>query len=103
MLRDVPGPITSNVGVYATSAPIGFWVIAAAAVAVVVFQLWAIIDVIRWPTAAWDSSGLSQVSWVLRVVILGLVGATWYLISPRPRLRAAKRAIGGRDTGSPVP
>ena len=43
--------------------------------------------------------GLNQVSWVLRVVILGLVGATWYLISPRPRLRAGG-AMGGRDPGS---
>lgn len=103
MLRDVPGPLTSDAWVSATSAPIGFWLIVCGAVALVGFQLWAIIDVVRWPSAAWDWSRLSQVSWVLRVVILGLIGALWYVISPRPKLRAAKRAIqtGSADYAAP--
>ena len=75
-------------------------------VLVVVFWLCVLVDVLSWPRTTWDAAGLSKGRWVLRVALLGWLGAALYLASPRRELKAAYRRIRWGGTGperSPTP
>lgn len=56
---------------------------------------WALvlIDALSWPRATWSEAGISRARWVMRVVVLGPLGALLYLRGPRRRLRAAYQLI----------
>jgi len=58
--------------------------------------LWALIDAATRPSAAFAVAGSSKLTWILLIVILtlltgiiGLVVSVVYLVSIRPKLRAA--------------
>lgn len=55
--------------------------------------LWSLMDVLSWPTSTWDAAGLSRPRWIVRVLLLGLIGSVLYVRSPRRELRAAYTAV----------
>ena len=64
--------------------------------ALVAAGLWAMIDAIFRPGAAFDQQGQSKNVWVILLVVtfflcgpIGTVPAIYYLIAVRPKLRAA--------------
>jgi hypothetical protein len=61
--------------------------------------LWAVIETLSWPRSTWSSAGLSKTRWVLRIWILGGIGAVWYFVSARRTLKEAYAAIrwGGNE------
>lgn len=48
-------------------------------------------SVLRQPDAAWRTTGLSKVGWLLLVVAVPLLGPALYLRRARPLLRGARR------------
>ncbi|HJQ76694.1 MAG TPA: PLDc N-terminal domain-containing protein [Acidimicrobiia bacterium] len=48
--------------------------------------VWALGDVLRWPTSAWTAAGQSRSLWILVLIILPLIGPLLYLLFARPRL-----------------
>ncbi|GAA3668279.1 hypothetical protein GCM10022237_30220 [Nocardioides ginsengisoli] len=66
-------------------------------VALPAFWLWALIGALSWPASTWDAAGLSRARWVLRIAILGVIGAWWYVASARQELRTAYRAVRWAD------
>ncbi len=62
-------------------------------VASVGWWLWVLIDALSWPSATWEVADLSKARWVMRILLLGDIGAVVYLRSARPALRAAYRTI----------
>lgn len=75
------------------SANYVFPVIIAAVVALLAFQLWALIDVLSWPSATWTVAGQRKARWLLRVWFLGVIGSVWYVRSARVPLRTAYLTI----------
>ena len=88
-LRVVRAPLISAVATYLTSGQVVLLAVIVLAAAGLIFWLWALIDVFTWPSSAWDSTGLSQMRWTLRVFILGWIGGLWYVRSARRQLKAA--------------
>lgn len=54
--------------------------------------LWMLVEVLSWPASTWTATGLQKSRWVLRVLILGWIGALLYLVRVRADLRAAYAA-----------
>jgi len=75
------------------SAGIVFSLIMLAALIVAGFWLWSLIEVLSWPRSTWDAAGLSRARWVMRILFLGVVGAMFYMGSPRRALRASYASI----------
>jgi len=69
-------------------------------VAVPLFSIWALIDALIRPDAAWRQAGQRQVVWAvaialtLPVCLVGTVVALVYLIAIRPQIAAAQRSLG---------
>ena len=68
----------------------------------IVTPLWAIVDAISRPTAAFNEAGSSKalwltlliVTWILTILV-GLVLSVVYLAAIRPRVRAAAHEVAG--------
>lgn len=54
----------------------------------------SLLDAARRPPGAWDEIGESRRAWLLRISLLGPLGAWRYSTEVRPRLEAAERARG---------
>ncbi|TQK68411.1 MULTISPECIES: PLDc N-terminal domain-containing protein [unclassified Nocardioides] len=54
---------------------------------------WALIDVLSWPSATWEVADLSKARWVVRILLLGVIGVVLYVRSARRPLRAAYLTI----------
>lgn len=61
--------------------------------------LWMLIEAARWPGPTWERAGKSQERWLLRIIILGAIGALWYRWSARPALRAARQSTAPSPAG----
>ena len=59
---------------------------------VMAFTIWALLDVLRRPTAEWQRAGQSQLVWTLVVIFVGLIGPLVYLFVGRPTLVRAANA-----------
>jgi hypothetical protein len=92
-LRDVREQLTPEALALVTPAQVVFFAILVVVLTMAGFWLWALIDVLSWPSSTWDSSGLSRVRWVSRVFLLGWIGAVWYVRSPRCHLKTAYAEI----------
>lgn len=62
--------------------------------------LWAFLDIVLRPEAAFRSAGISQTAWIVRLVLLFFICApvslpfsTYYLLKVRPRVRDAARVV----------
>lgn len=55
----------------------------------VTFWLWSLIDILSWPRQTWDVAGLNRSRWVVRVTLLGAIGAVLYLRAARQQLKEA--------------
>jgi len=68
--------------------------------AVPAFSIWALVDVLVRPDAAWEQSGQTKVVWAAVVALtiplclVGTVIALVYLIAIRPQVAAAQRRAG---------
>ncbi|MBW9209998.1 hypothetical protein KV100_10030 [Mumia sp. zg.B21] len=73
---------------------LGLWFLAAGVLVAPLIVLWllALIDALRTPTAQWEQSGQSQVTYIVLMVLLGPIGSLLYLGIARPRLRRAESA-----------
>jgi hypothetical protein len=60
-----------------------------AGIALFVWWLLVLIEVVRTPAAQWDAAGQSQLVHVLLMLFLGVIGTIIYLAVARPPLRAA--------------
>ena len=92
-LRDVHAQLTPELLAFVTPAQVVIVAVIVLALTMAGFWLWALIDVLSWPSSTWASSGLSRWRWVLRVFLLGCIGAVWYLRSPRRHLKTAYAEI----------
>ena len=54
-----------------------------------VFHIWAIVDVVRTPPAAWTAAAQNQVLWAVLVIFLSFIGPLLYVLIARPQLQAA--------------
>lgn len=57
---------------------------------VVVFHLWALIDVLKTPTSAWVAAEQNEIVWAIVVLMLAFVGPILYVFMARPQLLAAR-------------
>lgn len=62
------------------------WLVLALALVVPGLAIWALIDLVRRPSAEWTEAGQSQLVWALIVVVVGLVGPVLYLTVGRRSL-----------------
>lgn len=86
-----------------TPAQVVFFAVVVVALTVAGFWLWALIDVLSWPSSTWNSSGLSRARWASRVILLGWIGAVWYVRSPRRHLKTAYTKIRWATTVNDSP
>ena len=59
---------------------------------VMVFTIWALVDVLRRPKAEWQRAGQSQLVWTLVVIFVGFIGPIVYLFVGRPILQRSANA-----------
>jgi hypothetical protein len=70
-----------------------FPLVIAIAVALAAFWLLLLIDALSWPRPTWSAAGHSRGRWVMRIFLLGTIGAALYLRGPRRDLRAAYKTL----------
>jgi len=58
-----------------------------AGLAVFVWWLRVLVEVVRTPAPAWRAAGQSQLVHVLLLIFLGVIGAIVYVVVARPQLR----------------
>ena len=65
------------------------------AVALSMCALWVftIIDIARHSDAVWDQADKSKTTWLLLVVLIGVLASVLYLVMARPALKAAKGRV----------
>ncbi|MFB9314196.1 hypothetical protein [Nocardioides plantarum] len=85
--------LTPEALAFVTSAQVVVLAVIVVALTMTGFWLWALIDVLSWPSSTWGSSGLGRMRWVSRVLLLGCIGAVWYLRSTRRQLKTAYAEI----------
>ncbi len=103
-LRDVREQLIPEALALVTSAQVVVVAVIVVALTMAGFWLWALIDLLTWPSSTWDSSGLSRARWVARVFLLGWIGAAWYVRSPRRHLKTTYAEIRSarKDNGNLV-
>lgn len=89
-------PATSTLEAADAAAGVVFPLIILVALGLAAFWLWFLIDALSWPRATWSAAGLSRARWVMRIVLLGVIGAVLYLSGPRRELRTAYVAVRRR-------
>lgn len=62
------------------------------ALPLLIFHVWALIDVLRTPESTWTAAEQNQLVWTIVVLFLSLLGPILYLAIARPRLVAARAA-----------
>ncbi|MDH5420475.1 MAG: PLD nuclease N-terminal domain-containing protein [Acidimicrobiia bacterium] len=67
-----------------------FGLMALMVVPLFVFHIWAIVDLLRMPTTAWEKAEQNEIVWAIVVLALPFVGPILYLVIARPQLLAAK-------------
>lgn len=67
-----------------------FGLMALMVVPLFVFHIWAIVDLLRMPTTAWEQAEQNEIVWAIVVLALAFVGPILYLVIARPQLLAAK-------------
>ena len=55
-----------------------------------VFHIWALVDLLKMPTTAWETAEQNEIVWAIVVLALAFVGPILYLVIARPQLLAAK-------------
>jgi len=51
-----------------------------------------LVDVLQQPHAGFEAIGTTKAGWVIRLALFGWIAGLVYLVSVRPRLRAAVRS-----------
>lgn len=72
------------------AGPVLFGVLLFFVLPLVLFHLWALIDVLKTPTSAWAAAEQNQITWVIVVLLLAVVGPILYVVMARPQLVAAR-------------
>ena len=67
-----------------------FGLMALMVVPLFVFHIWAIVDLLKMPTTAWEKAEQNEIVWAIVVLALAFVGPILYLVIARPQLLAAK-------------
>ena len=67
---------------------------------VFLFTLWALIDLLRRPHAAFEAAGVSRPLWLVLLILslfcsVGVFVALWYLVVVAPKVRNQQH-VGGR-------
>lgn len=57
---------------------------------IVVFHLWALIDILKTPASVWEAADQVPVVWVIVVLLLTLIGPILYVTIARSHLVAAR-------------
>lgn len=58
--------------------------------------VWALVDALQRPAAAWDAAGQQQIVWLIVIVFVGFIGPILYLVIARPRLDASAPTAADR-------
>jgi hypothetical protein len=95
MTRSMSIAVLADIG----SAAIVFSFFIAVWIIIAGLWLWALIEVLSWPRSTWDAAGVTRVRWVLRIWILGGIGAVWYFSSARGALKEAYDATRWAGNG----
>jgi hypothetical protein len=71
------------------------------AVFVFLFTLWALIDLLRRPHAAFEAAGVSRPVWLVLLILslfcsLGVFVAIWYLLMVAPKVHQQRLGSGLR-------
>lgn len=61
--------------------------------AVLIFHIWAIVDVLKTPTDVWEAAKQNQLLWAAVVLLLSLFGPILYLMIARPQLLEANAGV----------
>ncbi len=59
---------------------------------VMVFHLWALINILKTPTSAWVAAEQNEIVWAIVALVLTIVGPILYVFIARPQLVTARAA-----------
>lgn len=80
-------------GVVTMEISIFFGLMVLTIVPLMVFHIWALVDVLKTSTTDWTRAEQNQIVWAIVVLALFVVGPILYLMIARPRLVAVRNGV----------